>query len=89
VDSDIERMIQYCSGIASEFKAKLDRIRTFVPDHNLTSGTANEIMLRDFLSRLSAERYRVGQGFICAPTASDSVSKQCDILCNSILDSCR
>lgn len=80
MDSSIERMVQYCSGIAGEFEAKLDRIRDFVPDHKLTSGTANEMILRDFLSHLSAGRYKVGQGFICAPTALDSVSKQCDIL---------
>ncbi|MBC8263735.1 MAG: hypothetical protein H8E47_06395 [Anaerolineales bacterium] len=80
MDSSIERMVQYCSGIAKEFEAKLNRIRTFVPDHNLTSGTANEIILRDFLAHLSTGRYVVGQGFICSPTASDLVSKQCDIL---------
>jgi len=80
MNSSIERMVQYCSGIANEFEARLNRIRTFVPDHNLASGTANEIMLRDFLTRFSTGHYRVGQGFICAPTASDSVSKQCDIL---------
>jgi hypothetical protein len=73
-------MVQYCSGIASEFEARLNRVRTFIPDHNLTSGTANEIILRGFLARFSAGQYRVGQGFICDPTASDLVSKQCDIL---------
>ena len=80
MDSSIERMVQYCSGIANEFEARLNRIRTFVPDHNFTSGTANEVILRDFLARRSTGRYKVGQGFICAPTASDSASKQCDIL---------
>ncbi len=80
MDSSIERMVQYCSGIASEFEARLNRVRTFIPDHNLTSGTANEIILRDFLARFSTGQYRVGQGFICVPTASDLVSKQCDIL---------
>ena len=79
MDSSIERMIQYCSGIAGEFEARLNRIRAFVPDHNLTSGTANEMILRDFLASLSTGHYTVGQGFICNPTASDSVSKQCDM----------
>jgi hypothetical protein len=76
----VDKLVEYCSGIALEFEARLNRIRTFIPDHNLTSGTANEIILRNFLSRLAAGRYEVDQGFICAPTASNLVSKQCDIL---------
>lgn len=80
MDYDIDGMIKYCSGIASEFEARLNRIRNFVPDHNLTSGTANEIILRDFLSQFSSGHYEVGQGFICSPFDSNSVSKQCDIL---------
>ena len=80
METSIERMLQYCSGIADEFDARLNRIRAFVPDHNPTAGAANEIILRDFLTRLSSDRYKVGQGFICDPAASDSVSKQCDIL---------
>jgi hypothetical protein len=79
-DSSIERIIEYCTGIASEFEARLNRIRTFVPDHNLTSGTANEEILRNFLAGHVAARFKVGQGFICDPTNSNSVSKQCDIL---------
>jgi hypothetical protein len=78
--SSIENMIKYCSGIADEFEARLNRIRHYVPDHYLTSGTANEIILRDFLSTLTSGKYEVGQGFICDPTRPDSVSKQCDIL---------
>jgi hypothetical protein len=73
-------MIEYCTGIASEFEAKLNRVRTFIPDHNLTSGTANEIMLRDFLAQMSTSSHKVGQGFICDPVDSDLVSKQCDVL---------
>lgn len=76
----VDRVLQYCTGIANEFDARRNRIRAFVPDHNPTSGAANEIVLRDFLSRLSANRYKVGQGFICDPADSDTVSKQCDIL---------
>jgi hypothetical protein len=80
MDSSVERMVQYCSGIAQEFEARLNRIRAYVPDHKPTAGAANEVILRNFLSQLSTGRYTVGQGFICDPCASDSVSRQCDIL---------
>jgi hypothetical protein len=76
----VEKMLQYCTGIADEFDARLNRVRNYVTNHNLTSGTANETILRNFLAQLSSGRYRVGQGFICDPSAPDYVSKQCDIL---------
>lgn len=80
MNTSAEKLIDYCSGIANEFTAKLNRIRSFIPDHKLSSGTANEMLLRDFLAKLTANQFEVGQGFICDPTASDMVSKQCDIL---------
>jgi len=80
MSTSVERMVQYCAGVANEFTARLNRIRAFVPDEYLTSGTANEMILRNFLSRLSAGRYEVGQGFVCSPTDPSLVSRQCDIL---------
>lgn len=82
--SNVDRMIKYCTGVADEFLARLDRIRYFVA-HNLTSGTAHEMILRDFLASFSTGRFGVGQGFICDPTIPDHlteyrVSKQCDII---------
>ena len=76
----VKKMLEYCSGIADEFLARMNRIRSYVPKHNLSSGTTNETILRNFLKRLSSGRYQVSQGFICDPTAPNSVSKQCDIL---------
>ena len=82
---NVDRMIRYCTGVADEFLARLNRIRSFVPEHNLTSGTANEMLLRDFLSEYSNGKFALGQGFICDPTIPDQathhlVSKQCDII---------
>ena len=77
---NVGSLIKYGQGIAEEFKARRNRIRNFVTDHNLTSGTANEMILRDFLASLSPRRYTVGQGFICNPTRPSQVSRQCDIL---------
>ena len=76
----IQGLIEYGRSVAQEFQARMDRIRSFVPQHNLTSGTANEAILRSFLAELSPKRFKVGQGFICNPTELDQVSKQCDIL---------
>ncbi len=73
-------LIEYGKSIASEFEARLDRIRTFIPDHYLTSGTANETILRGFLADLSPTHFKVGQGFIYDPTKSERPSKQCDII---------
>lgn len=75
-----DNLIEYGKGIAAEFRARRNRIRNFGTKHNLTSGTANEIILRDFLTGLSPRRYQIGQGFICNPTQPNQVSKQCDIL---------
>jgi hypothetical protein len=72
-------MIAYCVSIAEEFESRLNRIQVFVK-HNLTSGTANETILRDFLSSHAPSSFIVGQGFICDPLRDLSPSKQCDIL---------
>ncbi len=82
---NIDRMIDYSTGIANEFSARLNRIRSFITEHNLTSGTANEMILRNFLAEFSTGRNAVGQGFICHPAIPNQrskhyVSKQCDIL---------
>ena len=79
-ESNVEKMLRYCSSIAKEFEAKLNRVRFYVPDHKPTSGVANEVILRDFLNRLSTQEYKVSQGFICDPCAPEIVSRQCDIL---------
>ena len=83
---DTDNLIEYGRGIAREFRARRNRIRHFVTEHNLTSGTANEIILRDLLAGLSPRRYKVGQGFMCNPTQPNQVSKQCDILVYDQID---
>ena len=80
MDSSIERMLQYCSGIAREFETRLNRVRAYVPNHKPSAGATNEIILRSFLAQLTTARYAVGQGFICDPSSPETVSKQCDIL---------
>lgn len=77
--SHADTLLNYCLSIAQEFEARLNRIRVFIK-HNLTSGTANEIILRDFLASHSPKDFFVGQGFICDPSLENKVSKQCDIL---------
>lgn len=73
-------LIEYCTNLATEFESRRNRIRSFVPKHNLTSGTANEIILRDFLTQLSSKRFGVSQGFLYDPTNDEKASKQCDII---------
>jgi hypothetical protein len=76
--SDVRNFLGYCSSLAQEFQSRRNRVRHFVK-HNLTSGTANEAILRDFLSSISAGVFAVGEGFICNPLEGTS-SRQCDIL---------
>jgi hypothetical protein len=73
-------MLDYCIGIAREFQSRINRMQTFVKKHNLSSGGANETILREFLSAHAPARYEVGQGFICDLGDRDLVSKQCDVL---------
>jgi hypothetical protein len=75
-----DKMLDYCIGIAREFQARINRMQTFVKKHNLSSGGANETILREFLSAHAPARYGVGQGFICDLEDRDLVSKQCDVL---------
>ncbi len=74
-----DKFIDYCLGVAQEFQARVSRMQVFVK-HNLSSGNANEIILREFLSAHAAGNYHVGQGFICIPSEDNKVSRQCDIL---------
>ena len=74
-----DKTITYCIGIAREFQSRLSRMQVFVK-HNLSTGTANEIILREFLSSHASGDFHVGQGFMCDPFEDDKVSKQCDIL---------
>jgi len=48
--------------------------------HNLSTGTANESILRDFLSRHAPGYIDVGEGFIVDLFGKRDPSKQCDIL---------
>lgn len=73
------KLVSYCVSISQEFQARINRIRFFVK-HNLTSGNANEGILRDFLAKHTPQAFQVGQGFICNPLQDNSVSRQCDIL---------
>jgi hypothetical protein len=74
-----DKLVGYCVGIAQEFQARINRIQVFVK-HNLTSGSANEDILRDFLIKHTPGAFQVGQGFVCNPLQENSVSRQCDIL---------
>jgi len=70
---------EYCVSVAKEFQSRMNRMRVFVR-HNLASGTANEIILRDFLAKHASGDFSVTQGFICDPSYPNAVSRQCDIL---------
>lgn len=74
----LDNLIAYCESLAGEFSNRTNRVRSFV-SHNLTSGTANESILRNFLSDISAGIFSVGEGFLCNPMRTTS-SRQCDIL---------
>lgn len=74
-----DKIVEYCLGVALEFVARLNRMRVFVK-HNLSSGNANEVILREFLSSHTSGNYDVGQGFICTLAETSKASKQCDIL---------
>lgn len=74
-----DNLFEYCVSVAKEFQSRMNRMRVFVK-HNLTSGTANEVILRDFLARHASGNFEVSQGFICDPTYEDAISRQCDIL---------
>lgn len=83
----VDKLIRYGNSIAEEFNARLSRIRSFVPNHNLTSGTANETILRGFINEFLPKKYAAGQGFICDPVSLDGlVSRQCDILIYNQVD---
>lgn len=77
-EASIDQLLAYCSSLAEEFEARRNRVRTFV-SHNLTSGTANEAILRSFLASISSGNFGVTEGFICNPLKS-LASRQCDIL---------
>ena len=79
MDSRGEKFFEYCVSVAKEFHSRMNRMRVFV-QHNLTSGTANEIILRDFLAKHASGDFDVSQGFICDPSYQQAVSRQCDIL---------
>src|SRR3712207_2610733 len=74
-----DKIIDYSLTIAKELDARLNRLRVFVR-HNVSSGNANELILRDFLSRHAPGNYDVGQGFIYDLFGEQQASKQCDIL---------
>ena len=74
-----DKIIEYCLGVAMEFEARVNRMRVFVK-HNLSSGNANEVILREFLSAHTSGNFCVSQGFICTLADGGKASKQCDIL---------
>jgi hypothetical protein len=75
---DVSQLLAYCESLAEEFESRRNRVRNYVK-HNLTSGTANEEILRSFLSAIVAGRYGVDEGFVCNPIRGEA-SRQCDIL---------
>jgi hypothetical protein len=80
VPTKADKLIDYCKGIAQEFQSRRGRMEYFVKKHNLTTGNANENILREFLSKHAPGAYTVGQGFLCNPLEDNEVSRQCDIL---------
>jgi hypothetical protein len=79
LDSRADNFFEYCVSVAKEFQSRMSRLRVFV-QHNLSSGTANEVILREFLSKHASGNFDVSQGFICDPSEKGLVSRQCDIL---------
>ena len=75
---DVANVAAYCSSLAAEFKARRNRVRRFVR-HNLTSGEANEAILRSLLASIGAGAYGATDGFVCNPLRGES-SRQCDIV---------
>ena len=75
---DVRNLLAYCASLADEFGARRNRVRHFV-QHNLTSGTANEAILRTFLASISSGLCGVTEGFVCNPVRGQA-SRQCDIL---------
>ena len=74
-----DKLLTYCERMAEEFQSRLSRIESFVK-HNLSTGSANETILREFLSSHVAANFVVGQGFICDLLDTGNVSRQCDVL---------
>ena len=79
MSSRADNFFEYCVSVAKEFQSRMSRMRVFV-QHNLSTGTANEVILREFLSKHAPGNFDVSQGFICDPSEKKLVSKQCDIL---------
>lgn len=79
MSSKADNFFEYCVSVAKEFQSRMSRMRVFV-QHNLSTGTANEVILREFLSKHASGNFEVSQGFICDPSEKKSVSRQCDIL---------
>jgi hypothetical protein len=67
MESRADKFFEYCVSVAKEFQSRMNRMRVFVR-HNLSSGTANEILLRDFLAKHASGNFSVSQGFICDPS---------------------
>ena len=50
LSSKADNFFEYCVSVAKEFESRMSRMRVFV-QHNLSTGTANEVILREFLSK--------------------------------------
>src|SRR5260370_40341423 len=74
-----DNLFEYWVSVGKEVESRMNRMRVFVR-HNLASGTANEIILRDFLAKHASGNFNGSQGFICDPSYENAVSRQCDIL---------
>jgi len=68
----------YYKLISEELFIKLNQIRCFVKNHNLTIGILTEEILRDFLKDYLPKSVSVSQGFIIY--SDGNLSKQCDII---------
>lgn len=79
MNEDLTQIENYCKSLAAEFVAKKDRIRTFVPQNEI-SGDENEDTLRTFLAEHTAKRLTVAQGFVVDVLSTKPQSRQCDIL---------
>lgn len=71
-------MKNYFALVAQEFLAKSRQLYQFVPSHGPSIGSANEILIRDFLKQNLPKWFSVGHGFIALQDGS--LSREIDVL---------
>lgn len=71
-------MSDYFTLVADEFHARSRQLREFVSTHGPSIGTANEVLIRDFLQTALPKWVSVGHGFVL--TSTEQASRETDIL---------